>query len=163
MKVFFISLFQWACILCLVPGIQAQIPPTFNRNFTLQDQEPFPLNYAEICHRVDYPPLAARNGIEGLVQVWINVDAEGRYSGHEIVGNSHPLLASALIPHLSCLSFTPAFHKGKAVRGWKALAFRFRITHQVKFDLPHKGGNYICPQSPAKDSFPSALGNVQIE
>ncbi len=163
MKVFFISLFQGVLILFLSTSIQAQNIFDSIHRLSLQEQEPFPLNYPEICAQISYPPSAAQHGIEGLVQVWVKVDSEGRYCGHEVVGKSHALLASALNPHLRCLSFTPAFHKGKAVAGWKALAFRFRLSNTGESNRHLEGSRFICPEPPAKDSFPVSVGNVQIE
>ena len=147
--------FSFVFTFLFFPNLKAQnsISEKFDQ-LSLQAQEPVPLNYPEICQSISYPEQAIEGGIEGIVQVIVHVDEQGRYAGHEVVGNSHPMLTSAVLPRLNCLSFVPAFEKGKAVGGWKAIAFRFQLLDNVRSGRSFKRPNFICPQPQDSDSMP---------
>ncbi|MEM6632200.1 MAG: energy transducer TonB [Bacteroidota bacterium] len=135
--------------------LKAQNSPISEFNtYSFQTQEPVPLNYTEICQSISYPSEAVNSRIEGLVQVLVQVDRQGRYMRHQVVGNSHPVLAKAVGPKLNCLSFIPAFENGKAVEGWRAIPFRFRILEKVSPRANAKIPPFICPEPQESDTTP---------
>lgn len=120
----------------MFPGFSSEEP------ILLLDQEPAPLNMAEVCDQIDYPELAVQAEIEGMVQVWVEVDAQGNYRRHEVLHSTHELLSRALRPHVKHLRFTPAMHRGKPVVGWRVLPFRFKLS---PFSAPQKPRSAIMP------------------
>ncbi len=122
-------------------------------NFTPLDQAPQPLNYTQFLGQISYPASAQRSGIEGLVQVQIQVDERGSYVQHKIVRSAHPLLSQAVDPYIACLQFQPAVNKGQNVSSWTAIPVRFRLTV-----LPRAKRNYevICPENIQETESPIA-------
>ncbi|MEM6631828.1 MAG: energy transducer TonB [Bacteroidota bacterium] len=93
----------------------------------IPDQEPIPQNLAEITGTISYPHEVLGAGIEGLVQVMVQVDSLGNYMSHYVARSAHPLLTEAVEVYLPHLRFTPAIKGEVPVCGWKALPFRFSI------------------------------------
>lgn len=122
-------------------------------NFSLLNQVPKPTNLKNVIRNIPYPVKAAKGGIEGLVQVMVQVDAYGNYLSHRITRSSHPVLSSALRGRLSCLQFIPASVNGNPVKGQVAIPFRFKLNRQPS---RYKNGSedmIICPSAVEKQKI----------
>ncbi len=77
--------------------------------------------------RVRYPPLAQRQGIEGVVYLELYIDDEGRIRRVEVLRDPGYGLGEAAVEAFDGLTATPAFANGEPV------AVRFR--YPVRFSL----------------------------
>ena len=114
---------------------QPSLPPTDCSPFI---QPPIPLNTCTVYPAISYPEKALRANIEGMVQVQIQVDTNGKYLNHRIVQSSHVILSEAVSSHIPLLEFSPAQDQGKAVPGCMVLPFIFRIGEE-------KRNKIVCP------------------
>ena len=144
---FLTLIFILACYLPSV-GQQQQTVEHDTISYALVDQEPIPLNLSEIVAHISYPPKAVQAGIEGLVQVMVQVDSYGNYVNHEVVRSPHPLLSEAVNTYLPCLMFSPAVHEDMPVEAWRGIPFKFSITPMALPTQTNK--TLICPEKPNK-------------
>ncbi len=130
----------WLMVFSQISFLTAQIPHTPGITCPIFAQAPHPLNLCQVKQGIAYPEEAHRAEIEGLVQVKVEVDAQGNYQGHEIVQSSHPILSEAVKPFMQFLEFSPAIREGKPIAGCLFLPFIFRIRNQ-------KAQGNICPDT----------------
>ena len=81
----------------------------------------------EVRSQVRYPPLAQRQGIEGVVYLELFIDAEGRIRRVEVLRDPGYGLGEAAVNAFEGLTATPAYANGEPV------AVRFR--YPVRFSL----------------------------
>ena len=108
------------------------------------------LNLAEVCRQIEYPKEALHAGIEGIVQILVNVDEQGNYLEHKIAHSPHHSLSHALAPYIPCLGFEPAMHQGVQISGWKVVPFRFRISAFPERAQATDSLEFICPTEKPK-------------
>ncbi|MCG8481467.1 MAG: TonB family protein [Spirochaetales bacterium] len=85
------------------------------------------ISVEEVRSQVRYPPLAQRQGIEGVVYLELYIDDEGRIRRVEVLRDPGYGLGEAAIQAFEGLSATPAYANGEPV------AVRFR--YPVRFSL----------------------------
>ncbi|MEL7533047.1 MAG: energy transducer TonB [Bacteroidota bacterium] len=81
------------------------------------DSSPKPLNISQVRAQIPYLKTAYSRGIRGEVNLKVFVDANGNYAGHEVIGNSHPLLKLPCEAYVRMLRFRPATYKGRKISG----------------------------------------------
>ncbi len=81
------------------------------------DSSPKPLNISQVRTQIPYLKTARTRGIKGEVNLKVFVDANGNYAGHEVIGNSHPLLKLPVEAYVRMLRFRPATYEGRKVSG----------------------------------------------
>lgn len=95
--------------------------------FIFVQEEPKPVNLADIKKLVGYPQIARDAGIQGDVVLRILVDEKGRYVKHKVIKQAHPILAQACEAQINKLSFTPAIQGGKPIKFWVNVPFKFTL------------------------------------
>jgi protein TonB len=90
--------------------------------FVAYDTEPQFIKYVV----PEYPELARKAGVEGVVVVNLLVDTKGQVVKAVPVSGPEILRDSAVKAALQCL-LTPALQRDKPVAVWVALPFRFRL------------------------------------
>ena len=90
--------------------------------FIAYDTEPQFIKYVV----PEYPELARKAGVEGVVVVNLLVDTKGKVVKAVPVSGPEILRDSAVKAALECL-LTPALQRDKPVAVWVALPFRFRL------------------------------------
>lgn len=83
---------------------------------------------AELYSRLNYPEMARRAGIEGLVVVQVVIEADGTPSSPEVARSPGEILSNAAIDAIMQLHFKPGMQRGKAVRVRYALPVRFQLN-----------------------------------
>ncbi len=77
--------------------------------------------------RIDYPPGARRDGVEGLVIVGLIVDDEGRPSDLEVLRSPDDRLSEAALAAVRASRFTPGRQDGRPVRVRHSISVPFRL------------------------------------
>jgi len=108
--------------------IQAEPEPDINA-FVFAEEEPKPINMADIQKAIGYPQIARDAGIEGSVVVRVLVNEVGRYSRHKVINQVHPILTKAVEEHVGKLRFTPAIQGGKPIKFWVNIPFAFKLLN----------------------------------
>ncbi len=83
---------------------------------------------ADILSRVEYPPLALRRGIEGVVYLELYIDAEGRIQKAEVLKDPGYGFAEAALKALEGARCEPARANGRAV----AVRYRYPVRFTLK-------------------------------
>ena len=76
---------------------------------------------------IEYPPAAARAGIEGKLVLAFVVEPDGRPSEIEVLEPLHPLCDSAAVRALRATYFVPGRQNGETVRVRMRLPVRFQL------------------------------------
>jgi TonB family protein len=97
--------------------------------------------------KVEFPAELVKQGVEGAVEVRVNIDTSGRVEACDIATAFHPLLDSLVVSAMRTARFSPAYESGKAVPA--------TISMQLAFDL-----KTICATSA---DAPSELCGVVID
>lgn len=96
-------------------------------DFVSVEQEPVPVNIADIKSLIGYPQLARDAQIEGTIVARILVDKFGNYEKHIVTRDAHPLIQDEVEKHLSKLQFTPAIQGGRPIKFWVNVPFKFTL------------------------------------
>lgn len=83
---------------------------------------------AEILSRIEYPPLAAREGIEATVYLELYIDAQGVIRKVEVLKDPGYGFAEAAVGALQGLKVTPPEANGKPA----AVKYRYPIRFMLK-------------------------------
>lgn len=105
--------------------VEPSIPPI--DVFQYADQEPTPINMAEIQRSISFPQMARNANIYGSVVFRVLVGPDGSYREHRVINSSHPLLTQAIEPHIGNLQFSPAIQGGKPIFFWVNIPFNFKL------------------------------------
>lgn len=108
--------------------IKAEPEPDINA-FIFAEEEPKPINMADIQKAIGYPQIARDAGIEGNVVVRVLVDELGNYSRHKVINQVHPILTKAVEEHVNKLRFTPAIQGGEPIKFWVNIPFSFKLLN----------------------------------
>lgn len=95
--------------------------------FIIADEEPTPVNMADVQKLIGYPQIARDAGIQGSVIVRVLVDKKGNYTKHKVINQVHPILEKAVTDHIDKLRFTPAIQGKKPIQFWVNIPFNFRL------------------------------------
>lgn len=98
-----------------------------DKDFVVVEEQPQPINMADIQKLVGYPQLARDAGIQGSVVLRVLVDKSGNYKDHKIINQAHPILSKAVEAKIELLKFTPAIQGGKPIYFWVNIPFNFRL------------------------------------
>jgi TonB family protein len=93
------------------------------------EEEPIPLNLADIRRSIEYPKEARDQGIQGKVLVKVLIDTLGNLEQYELVNSAHPLLVQAVEAKLPTLRFSPARKDGHRQKFWVTLPFQFTLQN----------------------------------
>ncbi len=83
---------------------------------------------AKLAADVEYPSLARKAGLEGLVVVRIVVNADGMPSDPVVLTSPGSALDKAAIDAVMKQQFKPGRQRGRAVAAYMAIPVRFRLT-----------------------------------
>jgi|GEM_PF-2348920 len=122
-------LFIFLFIIPLTILAQDEQEPNIN-SLQFVDEEPKPINMAEVAQAIGYPEEAIKKGINGMVVVRILVDKEGNYVKHKIIKSPNPIFDKPVDKHVKDLKFTPAIQKGQKVSFWVNVPFRFQLEEK---------------------------------
>ncbi|MEL7532560.1 MAG: energy transducer TonB [Bacteroidota bacterium] len=111
-----------------VPEFIQEIIPD-EKDFIFADQEPKPINMAEISKSIKYPQLMRDAGIEGMVVIRVLVDKSGAYKKHIVTNSPHPMLTKEIESHISKLKFTPAIQGKRPIYFWVNIPFNFQTLN----------------------------------
>lgn len=95
----------------------------------MADTDPIIENYLEVRDRMTYPARALQQAEEGLIQVRVLVDMEGRYQSHEYPIAVHPAFQEEIDRHIAQLKFQPATKDQHPVMAWVTVPFWFKLTY----------------------------------
>ncbi len=109
-----------------VPEVIVEQTPDINE-FVFAEEEPTPVNMADIQKLIGYPQIARDAGIEGTVVVRVLVDKSGNYDRHRVINQVHPILTKAVEEHIDKLRFSPAIQGGKPIPFWVNIPFNFKL------------------------------------
>ena len=87
------------------------------------DTKPRPVG----TNRVEYSDTARANGLEGRIQVVIQINDDGSVASVEVVSSIEPGLDAYVLSIIRTWKFTPATHCGRAVPGTLTWAQRFEL------------------------------------
>lgn len=111
-------------------------PPPSEKNdetssvFVAYDQPPEIIGGMEaLASALEYPELARRAGIEGVVIVGVLIDEKGKLLDTKIVKphGSNAGLEEAAIKGLLKMKWKPAYQRDKPIKVWVAVPVRFRL------------------------------------
>ncbi len=111
-----------------VPEVVVEKEPDINA-FVFAEEEPQPVNLADIQKAIGYPQIARDAGIQGNVVVRILVDEKGSYNKHKVLNSVHPILEKAVEDKIAQLRFTPAIQGGKPIKFWVNVPFAFKLLN----------------------------------
>ncbi|MBU3699728.1 MAG: energy transducer TonB [Candidatus Kapabacteria bacterium] len=95
-------------------------------DFIAVEDEP---KYDDIAlqRRVQYPDMARRNGIEGMVLVGALIGKNGAIEKIQVFESDHASLNDEAVKAVRETTFTPAKQNGQPVRVWARIPIRFRL------------------------------------
>lgn len=77
--------------------------------------------------RIAYPETARADDVEGVVRLWVRLDARGRVTGVEVLEDPGSGLGAAARSALMGATFRPATHLGAAVSTGFQYVYRFAL------------------------------------
>ncbi len=114
-------------VLLFMGGVYSQENEPDINQFIYADEEPKPLNLAEVNQAIGYPDSARNQNIEGRVVARILIDKEGNYVKHTITNSVDSLLVQAVEEHINEITFTPAKQNGEPIMYWMNIPFNFKL------------------------------------
>jgi TonB family protein len=135
--------------------------------FSKVEVKPQPISIPE----AEYPEKARKAGIEGQTVVEALVDVDGSIADARVYASSgNSLLDQAAVAAAMEATFNPATQRGRPVRVWVSLPFRFRLDDGKKTDpttpkrlFVRDGGDVLPPFPPQPGLAPgldSALASI---
>ncbi|MEM6764253.1 MAG: energy transducer TonB [Bacteroidota bacterium] len=125
------------------------------------DQEPTPLNMAEVQRRIGYPKDAKRHKIQGKVITRVLVGEEGEYLQHEVLMDDNPILMEGINQEIQHLTFSPAMKEGKSVKAWVNIPFEFKFIDKPVDSAIFQALNYF--EVSEKIGYPTVENGPQVE
>mgnify|MGYP001026943460 CR=1 FL=1 len=83
--------------------------------------------FAELRKHLEYPPSAAKEGVQGTVVLRVYVASSGKVDAIEVEKSPHDELSQAAIDAVEQVGFTPARIGGKAVKSVVYVPVKFRL------------------------------------
>ncbi len=80
-----------------------------------------------VMPRIAYPETARADDVEGVVRLWVRLDARGRVTGVEVLEDPGSGLGAAARSALMGATFRPATHLGAAVSTGFQYVYRFAL------------------------------------
>lgn len=104
---------------------QREAEPSLD-DFVAVEEEP---KYDDVAlqRRVQYPDMARRNGIEGIVLVGALIGKNGSIEKIQIIETDNEILNESAIRAVRETTFTPAKQNGQPVRLWVRIPIRYRL------------------------------------
>ncbi len=97
--------------------------------FVIVEQMPEIIGGTQAIYKyLNYPEMARKAGVEGLVVVQVIVEADGRPTDPQVVRSPGPILDEAAVAAVMQVRFKPGMQRGKPVRVRYALPVRFRLN-----------------------------------
>ncbi len=84
---------------------------------------------AALFAALEYPIIAQRAGIEGMVVVEITVEPDGSPSDPEVIRSAHEILDKTAVDAVLKQKFTPGRQRGRAVRVRMAIPVKFKLRN----------------------------------
>ena len=84
---------------------------------------------AALLASIEYPILAQRAGIEGMVVVEITVEKDGSPANPEVIRSAHEVLDKEAVEAVLEQRFEPGRQRGRAVRVRMAIPVKFRLQN----------------------------------
>ncbi|MEO0585855.1 MAG: energy transducer TonB [Bacteroidota bacterium] len=109
-----------------IPDVIVEQEPDINQ-FIFAEEEPSPINMADVQKLIGYPQIARDAGIQGSVVVRVLVGKKGQYKKHKIINQVHPILSKAVEKEIGKLRFSPAIQGGKPIEFWVNIPFNFKL------------------------------------
>ena len=91
------------------------------------EEEPQPVNMKDVSKLIGYPISAHLLGKQGTVIIRALINEKGVIEQHRVITNPYYILTRAVESKLKYLRFTPAIQKGKPVKFWLNVPFRFKF------------------------------------
>lgn len=112
-----------------LPEVVKEKEPDVNM-FVVVEEEPKPINLAEIQKSIGFPTAARDANIEGSVVLRVLVERDGTYKRHIVLNSVHPILTKAVENEIHRLRFTPAIQGGKPIPFWMNIPINFKLITQ---------------------------------
>ena len=78
--------------------------------------------------KVEFPVQLVKQGVEGAVEVRVNIDQNGVVESCDLTGGLHPLLDSLVVSAMRGARFSPAYEAGKAVPATLSMNLGFNLA-----------------------------------
>ena len=99
--------------------------------FVIVEQMPEIIGGTQAIYQyLEYPEMARKAGLEGLVVVQVVVETDGTPTDPQVVRSPGPILDEAALKAVMQLRFKPGMQRGRAVRVRYALPVRFRLSER---------------------------------
>lgn len=111
------------------PPPPAQDEPAEPEVFTVVEQMPAMVGgYGALMSSLDYPEVARRAGLEGVVVVQVTVDASGQPSNALVVKGVHESLDKEAARAVLAQRFEPGMQRNRPVPVRTTISVRFRLV-----------------------------------
>jgi protein TonB len=98
--------------------------------FVIVEQRPAIIGgQAALFAALEYPIVAQRAGIEGMVVVLVTVEPDGNPSDPEVLRSAHEILDKTAVEAVLKQQFTPGRQRGRAVRVRMAIPVKFTLRN----------------------------------
>lgn len=109
----------------LEPNVEVKIKPV---PFSAVQVKPEVLNFAEVQQMVEYPDIARKAGIEGIVYLNVLVWIDGTVKKVSVAQSDYDAFNEPAIKAAYHLRFSPAYQRDKPVPVWVCVPFKFLLT-----------------------------------
>jgi len=83
--------------------------------------------FGEVGKALEYPESARKAGIEGMVDVALQIDEKGKIVASKIAKSLDPDCDKAALEALKAVKWKPALKKGKPVKVWVTVPVKFAL------------------------------------
>ena len=97
-----------------------------SEDFVAYEDEPR-FDLADLQHRVQYPDIARRNGIEGKVVVRVRISEDGTPTKSTVEYSDNQLLNEAAVKAVMATVFTPALQNKHPLAVWISIPINFDL------------------------------------
>ena len=104
--------------------------PVEDEIFVIVEEQPTIIGgQAALSAALEYPLIAQRAGIEGMVVIQVTIEPDGTPGDPEVLRSAHDLLDQAALEAVLAQRFTPGRQRGKAVRVRMAIPVNFKLQN----------------------------------
>jgi TonB family protein len=104
-----------------------QDKPDIN-TFIPVDEEPVPLDLV----RPEYPEVALKSGVKGLVYVKVLIDENGKPDNAVVIKSAAGILNNSVINSALKSTFSPAVKEGQKISCWTIIRYSFRLLTDIR-------------------------------